>query len=240
MSLTLLIASLVAGMFSILAPCVIGILPVLLARSVDGGKSRSMWWILGGLAGSIFVFSILLKSTTLLIDVPDAVWRSVSGVIIILFGASLLWPSLWERFAIGSGFALKSQQLLAGSSKRKGRVGDILIGASLGPIFSACSPTYLLIVAAILPANPVDGIIYLLAYIFGLLAMTGLVVAMGKRLVKRLVWGLDPDSKFRKLLGAMLVTVGVMIALGLDKMLLTWLVANGWFDWQTAIEQTLI
>lgn len=70
--------------------------------------------------------------------------------------------------------------------------------------------------------------------------MTGLVVAMGKRLVKRLGWGLDPDSKFRKLLGAMLVTVGVMIALGLDKMLLTWLVANGWFDWQTAIEQTFI
>lgn len=237
MSLGLLIASLIAGMFSVLAPCVIGILPVLLARSAGGEKSRSIWWILGGLAGSIFVFSILLKSTTLLIDVPDVVWRSISGAIIVIFGATLLWPSLWEKFAIFSGLALRSQQLLAGSSKRRGRLGDILIGASLGPIFSACSPTYLLIVAAILPANPVDGIIYLLVYLFGLLAMTGLVVTMGKRLISRLGWGLDPNSKFRKSLGAILIMIGVMISLGLDKELLAWLITNGWFDWQIGIER---
>lgn len=240
MSLGLLIASLIAGMFSVLAPCVIGILPVLLARSAGGEKSRSMWWILGSLAGSIFLLSILLKSTTLLIDVPDVVWRSISGAIILVFGATLLWPTLWEQLAISSGLALKSQQLLAGSSKRRGRLGDIMIGASLGPIFSACSPTYLLIVAAILPANPVDGAIYLLIYIFGLLAMTSLVVAMGTKLISRLGWGLDPDSKFRKILGAILLAIGLMIALGIDKDLLTWLVSNGWFDWQTGLEQLLI
>lgn len=239
MNEALLITSLLAGMLSVLAPCVIGILPVLMARSVNGQKGRSPWWVIGGLASSIFLFSILLKSTTLLLGIPDEIWRYVSGGIILLFGVLMLWPGLWESLSLKLGFATSSQKLMASAAAKSGRYGDVLLGASLGPVFSACSPTYLLIVATILPVSPVEGVIYLLVYIAGLVAMIAAVLVVGRKLIKKLGWGLDPHSLFHKIMGIFLIVIGGMIAFGVDKALLSYMVESGWFDWQVDLERSL-
>lgn len=239
MNEALLVTSLLAGMLSVLAPCVIGILPVLLARNAQGKGGRSPWWVIGGLAGSIFLFSILLKSTTLLLGVPDDVWRYISGGIIVVFGALMLWPGLWESVSLKLGFATSSQKLMAGAATKRGRVGDVLLGASLGPVFSACSPTYLLIVATILPVSPVEGVIYLSVYIAGLVAMIAAVLVAGRKLISKLGWGLNPHSAFHKIMGTILIVIGLMIAFGVDKALLSFMVESGWFDWQVSIERSL-
>ncbi len=239
MSTSLLFVSLIAGMLSVLAPCVVGMLPVLMARGANGKRVRSPLWVICGLAGSIFAFSILLKSTTLLIDVPDAVWKSVSGSIVIGFGVFMLWPSLWEAFTLKLGLATKSQQLMAKSSSKKGGLGDLLLGASLGPVFSACSPTYLLIVATILPAEPLHGIIYLITYLVGLAAVTWAIVLAGRRLLAKLKWGINPHSLFHRIMGVILIFIGIMLLTGLDKLLLAWLVEHGVFDWQVQLETFL-
>ena len=64
--MALFIASLLAGVFSVLAPCVLPLVPVMIAPSAQKQK-RSVWWLLTGLGLSIIVFSILLKSTTALL-----------------------------------------------------------------------------------------------------------------------------------------------------------------------------
>ncbi len=239
MSTSLLFVSLIAGMLSVLAPCVVGMLPVLMARGAGGKRIRSPLWVICGLVGSIFIFSILLKSTTLLIDIPDAVWKSMSGSIVIGFGMFMLWPSLWEVFTLKLGLATKSQQLMAKSSGKEGRVGDMVLGASLGPVFSACSPTYLLIVATILPAKPLHGIMYLITYLVGLAATTWAIVFAGRTLLSKLKWGINPYSLFHRVMGVVLVFIGVMILTGLDKLLLAWLVEQGVFDWQVQLETFL-
>ncbi len=239
MTIALIITSLLAGMLSVLAPCVIGILPVLMARGGDAKNSRSPWWVIGGLAGSILIFSILLKSTTLLLGVPDAVWRTISGGIVLVFGVMMLWPNLWEQLAIKLGFATKSQKLMAGAATKRGRIGDVLLGASLGPVFSACSPTYLLIVAVILPTSPINGLVYLLIYITGLIIMIAAVLLAGRALINKLGWGLNPNSKFHKIMGIILIIIGAMILFGIDKMLLGWMVEQGWFQWQVNLETRL-
>lgn len=233
----LLFTSFLAGAFTVLAPCVVGFLPVILARGV--GAKRQPWRILASLAASIFVFSIVLKSTTLLIDVPTHFWSLLSGGIVLMFGVITVWPHLWETLALKLGFALKAQQSLAGASSKSGPWGDILLGASLGPIFSACSPTYALIVAAILPAQPLEGLVYLLAYIAGLMLMLGVIAIFGQKLIARLGWGINPESRFHRILGIILIVVGIAIMTSFDKTLLTWLVSQGWFDWQVQFEQGL-
>ena len=115
----------------------------------------------------------------------------------------------------------------------------MLFGASLGPIFSVCSPTYALIVAVILPSDPLPGVLYLLAYVAGLLGMLALVAAVGKRLVRALGWGLNPHGIFRRVLGLALIILGLLIVTGLDKQLSSWLVSQGWFDWQVQLENWL-
>lgn len=234
----LLIASLLAGVFSVLAPCVLPLLPVMIAPSAQKEK-RSVWWLLAGLGLSIIIFSILLKSTTALLGVPAQVWSVVSGVIIILFGITLVAPQVWEWLMLKTGLALAVQKQSVGTSAKRGRLGDMLFGASLGPIFSVCSPTYALIVAVLLPADPLQGMLYLLAYVIGLLGMLALVAVLGRRMVRALGWGLNPHGLFRRVLGVVLIILGILVVTGLDKTISSWLVSQGWFDWQVQLESWL-
>lgn len=235
----LLVTSFLAGMLSILAPCAIALIPILIARSATGERQRSPFFVIAGLSVSIIVFSILLKSTTLLIGVPSIFWGIVSGLIVTLFGVVTLFPSLWEKMALALGLPLIAQRNLAAASSKRGVWADVLLGASLGPVFSACSPTYALIVASILPADPLVGLSYLVAYVAGLALLLSLIAVFGRVIVDKLKWGINPKSIFHKILGSVLIIIGVMIMTGLDKQVLSLLVGGGLFDWQINFESGL-
>ncbi|EGD43366.1 LigA [Nocardioidaceae bacterium Broad-1] len=234
--MTLLLASFLAGALSVLAPCVVAFVPAMFSR---GTGERRPWVAVAALGVSVIVFSVLLKSTTLLIDVPPRFWSVVSGVIVALFGVVMIWPRLWDALAFRLGLGSRAQERLARASVRRGIGGDILLGASMGPVFSACSPTYALIVAAILPAEPLRGLGYLVAYVAGLTLLLAAVMVGGRALLARLRWAIDPEGTFHKVLGLVLVLIGVAIATGLDKTLLTLLVERGLFDWQIGLEGRL-
>ncbi len=237
--MALLFISFLAGVLSVLAPCVIALLPVLLARSSDGTRTRSPAFVIAGLSVSIIVFSILLKASTLLIDIPTQTWQVISGVIIVIFGITYLFPSLWEKIAMALRLQERANKTSGKALQKKGKLGDIVLGASLGPVFSACSPTYALIVATILPASPVRGMIYLLAFVAGLAGMLTLISIAGSKLVQKLGWGINPNGWFKRILGIIFIVVGILIATGLDKQLLAVAVEGGLFDWQVALESNL-
>ncbi len=237
--MTLFFVSLISGMLSVLAPCVISIIPILLARSSDGKRTRSPLFIIGGLLGSIFVFTLLLKSSTLLIDVSPKFWQTVSGGIIILFGLISLFPKAWETVSAKLKLQSRAQNQSSKALKRNGKIGDLLLGASLGPVFSACSPTYALIVATILPVTPVTGLLYLIVFLLGLGGMLVLISVMGSKLVKKLGWGINPEGWFKRTLGIIFIVIGVAILTGIDKTLLSAAVENGLFDWQLNFESNL-
>ena len=69
--------------------------------------------------------------------------------------------------------------------------------------------------------------------------MIMLVVLLGRRAIGRLGWGINPHSVFHKVLGLLLVAVGIALTIGADKDMLAWMVEQGWFDWQVAIESLL-
>lgn len=233
----LIIASFFAGVLTVLAPCVILFLPVILSRSVD--PKRKPWLVILSLALSVFVFSIILKSSTLLIDIPQYFWNYLSGFIVFVFGCVTLWPKLWEAIAMRLDLTTKAQKQLSSAGHNRGIVGDVLVGASLGPVFSACSPTYALIVATILPVKPIEGVVYLLSYIAGLVLILTLIAIFGRKVIQRLRWGINPNSVFHKIFGITLIVVGLMIIFGIDKLLLSTFIENGLFDWQLNIESLL-
>jgi cytochrome c biogenesis protein CcdA len=215
-------------------------IPILLARTSDGTKSHSATAVIIGLGVSIIAFSILLKSSTLLLGIPSSTWAIISGVIVLLFGLVTLFPKLWEWVALKTRLPIIAQRNTSNASKRKGLWGDVLLGASLGPVFSACSPTYALIVATILPVDPLLGLVYLISFVLGLSLMLALLAIFGRALVKKLGWGINPNGVFRKVLGIILIIIGLMIVTGLDKDLLTLLVENGWYDFQINLESGLM
>ncbi|MDO8626110.1 MAG: cytochrome c biogenesis protein CcdA [Candidatus Magasanikbacteria bacterium] len=225
----LLVVSFIAGVLTALAPCVLPLLPIIIGGSVAGRRARSAVVIALSLSASIILFTLVLKFSTALIDIPPLFWRGFSGVIIILFGIASLWPRLWDTINFKFGLSSHSESLLAGSGKISGRRGDILLGAALGPVFSSCSPTYFLILATVLPSSFWRGLIYLVAYAAGLSLVLLLISWLGQKLLKNTRALTNPDGWFKRFLGALFIVVGVLIIFGLDKNLQTFLIERGYY-----------
>jgi len=69
----LLIVSFIAGVLTILAPCILPLLPVVLGGAVsDAGNRRRPFIIIIALSLSVFIFTLLLKGSTALITVSPS------------------------------------------------------------------------------------------------------------------------------------------------------------------------
>ncbi|MBK8293294.1 MAG: cytochrome C biogenesis protein [Solirubrobacterales bacterium] len=241
----LLIASFMAGVLTVAAPCVLPLLPVVVGGSMLGGEDQSSdslrrpVTIVVSLAVSVVIFSLLLKATTALLGVPDEVWAVISGGIVIGLGFTLLFPSIWDRLVTATGWQAKSNRLLESSSSRSGTKRDVLLGASLGPVFNSCSPTYALIVAAILPVSLGRGLTYLIAYAIGLAAILLLISIFGRALVERMNWLSNPDGIFKKVIGGFFILVGVAVIFGFDRDIQAWVLENGWYEPIERVEESI-
>lgn len=236
--------ALAAGVLTVAAPCVLPLLPVVVGGSIiDGGDRRRDRWrpyiIAGSLAVSVVVFTLILKATTALLGVPPQVWQIISGGIILLLGVDLLFPALWDRLSIALGLQARSGALLDKSVSRQTLTGDILTGAALGPVFSSCSPTYALIVAAVLPVSFIEGLGYVIAYAIGLAGMLLLIALLGRSFVRRLGWLANPNGWFRRSIGVVFVLVGVAVITGFDKQLQTWILDAGLYDPIAQLEELI-
>lgn len=81
--MTLLLASFLAGILTILAPCVLPVLPVVLAGSLSEKQKWYPYLVILSLALSIVLFTVVLKVSTIFIDIPQSFWKYLSGGILI-------------------------------------------------------------------------------------------------------------------------------------------------------------
>ena len=242
MNITLIVTSFLAGMLTVVAPCVLPVLPIIIGGTAGTTDRRRPFVITASLVGSVLLFTLLLKASTLLIGIPQEFWTYLAGGIILTFGLFTLWPELWDRIAYRIGFSSGSQELLAKAGDRaEGGVsllGAALLGAALGPVFGSCSPTYFVILATVLPVSFAAGVGYLLVYGAGLAVVLLAISYFGQNLTKRLRFAANPHGWFRRSLGALLILVGLAIVTGLEKEIELKLIDAGFGT--TALEERLL
>lgn len=226
-------------MLTVLAPCILPLLPVVIGSSVAARNKLTPYVVVGSLALSIVVFTYLLKASTAFITIPPEVWTYLSGGILTLFGLTLVFPALWEHLPGLAALSSKSNKLVGTGYQKKSLWGDALVGAALGPVFSTCSPTYFVILASVLPASFVLGTTYLLSYVLGLSLVLLLLGLLGERFAERMSTFADPRGWFKRIVGLLFVVLGLMIALGYEKKFETAILDGGYFD-VTQIEQKLL
>lgn len=242
--MALLILSFIAGVLTVAAPCILPLLPVIVGGGVvAGGGQRQKWYrplvIAASLAGSVVLFTLLLKATTVLLGIPQTVWSTISGLIVIALGLNLLVPSLWEKVMIATRFPIKTNAVLGKTMGRRGVGYDVMMGAALGPVFASCSPTYALIVAAVLPVSFAKGLLYLAAYAIGLASVLLLVAIAGQAAVTRLGWLSNPNGWFHRVIGILFILVGFAVLFGIDKRFQAYVLDQGWYDPIIRLEQRL-
>ncbi len=224
MSLWLL--SFVAGMLTVLAPCTLPLLPVLFWALIGGASKVRMRRVLAAFWCAVLVLTIWLKVVFagLPLDVQNL--RYVSASIFIIFGAFLLFPHIRDRLMA----SLWTQQRVDAFLQHPNSSlwYDISLWVALWPLFNSCSPTYLLLVATILPAHLWQGIILTFFYIAWVTIMLAFLLYGGRAILRKLPWIMQVVSSTKYLLGIFMILLGLAIIRWLDKWLAEQIISLGW------------
>lgn len=222
-----------AGMLSTLSPCVLPLIPVLVASAND--THRAGIWALGaGLAITFSVIGLFVATIGASIGLDPEAFRIVGAVMLALFGILLVSPQLQGRFALATASAGQLGHTLLAKVRPEGLKGQFIVGGMLGLVWSPCvGPT--LGAATTLASQGKDlAPIALMMVLFGLGAATPLV-ALGslsrsslQRVRGRLI---SSGQRGRQLLGALMLLVSLLIVTKLDKSLESWFLDHlpAWF-----------
>jgi cytochrome c biogenesis protein CcdA/thiol-disulfide isomerase/thioredoxin len=216
----LLFGAFIAGLLTVLAPCVLPLLPIIIGGSVTGDtKDRKRPVIIAvSLAISLLVFTLLLKATTLLIDIPPRAITYFSGSIIIGLGIVTLFPGIYATIIGKLGIEQRATKTLSkGYSNRREFIGPMITGAALGPVFSSCSPVYAYILATVLPVNFGQAFAYIVSYILGLTVLLLLIGFYGQRVIGKIKFASNPRGTFQRVIAILFIIVGLLVATGYDK-----------------------
>lgn len=215
-----------AGVLSTLSPCVLPLIPILLATAVAAHRLGPYALALG-LTLSFSVVGIFLATLGASLGLDAAVFRNVAAVILIGFSVILLSSKLQERFATAtSGLSTAGDSLLS-RVRLDGVPGQFAIGLLLGIVWSPCvGPT---LGAATTLASQGESLaqIALLMVIFGLGAGTPLVVlgSLSRSTMQRVRGRMMAAGKTGKMvLGMVMLAIGVAILTGWDKRFEAWAV----------------
>lgn len=235
------ILTLIAGFLSVLAPCILPLLPIIIGGGFAGVQDKRRPYIItASLVISLMVFTILLKVSTSLIGIDPSVWSYVSGAIIVGLGLTMLFPHYWDLFIGRIGIQAKSQELLGKAGRQKNStLQAILIGAALGPVFSSCSPMYAWVIATVLPESTIRGVVLLGFYCIGLSISLLLISLMGRRVLEKIKWASNPTGWFQRVIAIVFILVGLAVATGFQKTVQTYLVDKDFLNIKT-LEEKLV
>jgi cytochrome c-type biogenesis protein len=235
-----LLAAFGAGILSLLSPCVLPILPILVAGATAEGRG-GLAALAGGLAISFAGAGIALATVGFSLGVDGGSVRMAAGALMVLLGAAIAIPPL--RLRVGAFLAPATGLAGRGLARLDGRgaAGQFAIGLLLGVAWSPCvGPT--LGAASLLAARGEH---------LGAVALTMVAFAIGAALPLLLV-GAIPASRLASarvwlgaagraggtLLGAGLVLAGALVLTGLDKRLEAWML-DAVPDWLVRLSTSL-
>src|ERR1035437_3170565 len=95
--LLVLVVAVTAGLATAVSPCVLPILPIILATGADGDRRRP-FLVIAGLIASFSVFTLASVQIIDALHLPSSTLRDAAIVVIAIFGLMLLVPALGTRF----------------------------------------------------------------------------------------------------------------------------------------------
>jgi len=206
----------IEGIALIASPCILPILPIILAGSISGSKKRSF----GIIIGFVVIFSLFTFFSRALVRVSGIdtnVIRYSSYLILAALGVVMLSSRLTEKFnTMTQGLLSVGTNAKAANDPEGGLWGGILFGGLTAIIWTPCAGPILaaVIVQTVLQQTSAASLLTLLAFSLGA-AFPMLVIALfGRSLMSRTGFIKQHAGLFRKLLGVIiLLSIAYMISL---------------------------
>jgi cytochrome c biogenesis protein CcdA/thiol-disulfide isomerase/thioredoxin len=206
--LVLIAVGFAAGLITALSPCVLPVLPILLAGGATGGR-RKPYAIVAGLIASFTAFTLAGVWLLDALGLPKDLLRNLALALLFLVAASLLFPRLGDWL---------ERPLLRLSRRPAGDFGGgLLLGAALGLVFVPCAGPVLAAVTVVAASRELglDVVVLTLAYAAGA-ALPMLLVAAGGRWASGMRAVRAHALGVRRALGVVVGATALAIALGAD------------------------
>lgn len=217
-----------AGLLTLINPCVLPVLPIVVAGSLQASRLGPAALALG-MSITFVVFGVAVAAFGHAIGLTEDSIAQAGAVLMVLFGAVLMVPRFSSAFATATGGVAGQADESMNSVDNQSLTGQFLGGMLLGLVWSPCiGPTLggaialasqgesLLWAAAIMAAFAVGVSTLILALGYGARGLIMRNQAMMRKIA----------SVSRPLMGIVFVLVGLMILFKVHHMIEAWAVMN--------------
>ena len=204
------------GIALIVSPCILPVLPLVLATSVDGGRRRP-YGIIIGFVIAFTLFAILARKLVALLGIDLDVIKDASLVLLALFGLVLISTWLSNRFsALTQGLANFGNRV-AGTGN--GGLGSgIVIGALIGLVWTPCAGPILaaVLVQVIRQGSDLAGDLVIFAFGLGAGIPMLAIALLGRKAMGKLGFFTKHAEAVRRAFGVLILASVAYIASGFD------------------------
>jgi cytochrome c biogenesis protein CcdA/thiol-disulfide isomerase/thioredoxin len=223
----LLAFAFISGIVTILSPCILPVLPIVLSGGVGRGRARPFGVLLGFVA-SFTAFTLTLTLLVQSLGIPPDALRYAAVALIALLGLVMVLPRLREAFELlASRLATAAQRRRSRGGTREGPGAQsppgfwsgILVGVSLGLVWTPCvGPIMASVIGLALTQRVDSGAVFItLAYSLGT-SIPMLAVMLGGRALLARVPALTRNiAAIQRGFGVLMIVVALSIAAGWDR-----------------------
>lgn len=217
------IFALIEGIGLIVSPCILPVLPLVLAASATGGTARP-FGIITGFILAFTGFALFSRALVQQTGIDTEIIRHASLALLLLLGAVMLSDKLGQRFMQATeDLARKGSDAIAKRDTGGGFNSGVLIGILIGFVWTPCAGP--IMAAAIIQVVQAETDFH--AAMITLMFVTGAGIPMlllslfGRRMADK-IGGLKKHADaLRRVLGAVIIAMALLIWSGADVALLS-------------------
>lgn len=213
----LLAFAFVAGLATVAAPCVLPLLPVVLAAGAMGGDRRPLGVVVG-LVISFAAATLFLSLLVINLGFQPDILRQVAAVVLLVMGLIMLIPALLGRF---EGWISRVMPKAAPQSDSRGFRGGLTMGLALGLIWTPCTGPIMAAVITLAASGGVTLTAVLITVAFALGAGVPLLALAygGQAVIRRSRVLASKAGLLQRVFGVIMIATGLIILFGVDRTL---------------------
>jgi cytochrome c-type biogenesis protein len=205
------------GILTVLSPCILPVLPIIIGRSLQSHRYGPIALVAGLVGGFAAAGSLLGFAASWIPELSDML-RSIAILILLALGLLSIFPTLGYRFFRYFSINFKNPTSL-------GLAGEFWLGSQLGLLWTPCAGPVLasILLLAAAQHQPLQAFGMLLVYGLGAGLPMLLLAYGGRYLGKRLLQLRSHSHNIQKIGGMMIVATAIAMLSGLDIQVQLWL-----------------
>lgn len=201
----------VEGLALVFSPCILPVLPFVLASST-GDDRRRPFWVIFGFVVSFSFFALLSRQIFVASGISQDVLQKISFVLLLVLGAFMVIPALETRFA-----ALTQKMATFGQRIAHGR-GAFVTGCLIGIVWTPCAGPLMgaALIQVLQSKTDVLAVFSVISFAIGAAAPMLAIALFAQRATSHLRFLMQHTQKIKQGLGVVVICLALLGLTGIS------------------------